>query len=59
MHFGLTEFDLSLITSKRRRVIQEAARYAQEMTGQAFVVVRYLSPLKSAWEPWAVFHPYT
>jgi len=58
VRFGLTEFDLSLITSKRRRVTQEAARYAYEQagTGQVFAGVRYLSRLNPAWELWAVFH---
>lgn len=58
VRFGLTEFDLSLITSRRRRVTQEAARYAYELTGsgQVYAGVRYLSRLDPAWELWAVFH---
>jgi hypothetical protein len=58
VRFGLTEFDLSLITSRRRRVTQEAARYAYELagSGQIFAGVRYLSRLNPAWELWAVFH---
>lgn len=57
VRFGLTEFDLSLITSSRRRVTQEAARYAYELagSGQVFAGVRYLSRLNPAWELWAVF----
>jgi hypothetical protein len=55
---GLKEFDLSLITSRRRRVTQEAARYAYELAGRGhvFAGVRYLSRLNPAWELWAVFH---
>jgi hypothetical protein len=58
VRFGLTEFDLSLITSRRRRVTQEAARYVYELagSGQVFAGVRYLSRLNPAWELWAVFH---
>ena len=58
VRFGLEEFDLSLITSGRRRVTQEAARYAYELvgSGQAFAGVRYLSRLNPAWELWAAFH---
>ena len=58
VRFGFEEFDLSLITSRRRRVTQEAARYAYEMagSGQVFAGVRYLSRLNPAWELWAVFH---
>ena len=58
VRFGMTEFDLSLITSRKRRVTQEAARYAYELAGggQVFAGVRYLSRLNPAWELWAVFH---
>lgn len=58
VRYGLKEFDLSLITSRRRRVTQEAARYAYELasSGQVFAGVRYLSRLNPAWEMWAVFH---
>ena len=58
VRFGLTEFDLSLITSRRRRVTQEAARYVYELacSRQVFAGVRYLSRLNPAWELWAVFH---
>jgi hypothetical protein len=58
VRFGLTEFDLSLITSRRRRVTQEAARYAYELagSGQVFAGVHYLSRLNPAWELRAVFH---
>ena len=58
VRFGLTEFELSLITSRRRRVTQEAARYVYELarSGQVFAGVRYLSRLNPAWELWAVFH---
>ena len=58
VRFGLNEFDLSLITSRRRRVTQEASRYAYEMagSGQVFAGVRYLSRLNPSWELWAVFY---
>lgn len=58
VRFGLTEFDLSLITSGKRRVTQEAARYAYELAdgGQVFAGVRYLSRLNPEWELWAVFN---
>lgn len=58
VQFGLTEFDLSLITSRKRRVTQEAARYAYELAdgGQVFAGVRYLSRLDPEWKLWAVFH---
>jgi len=58
VRFGLPEFDLSLITSRKRRVTQEAARYAYELAGlgQAVAGVRYLSRLNPEWELWAVFH---
>jgi hypothetical protein len=58
VRFDLEEFDLSLITSRRRRVTQEAARYAYELadSGQVFAGVRYLSRLNPVWELWAVFY---
>jgi len=58
VRFGLKEFDLSLITSRRRRVTQEAARYVYELasSGQVFAGIRYLSRLNPVWELWAVFH---
>ena len=58
VRFGLPEFDLSLITSRKRRITQEAARYVYELaeSGQLFAGVRYLSRLDPAWELWAVFH---
>jgi hypothetical protein len=58
VRFGLEEFDLSLITSRKRRVTQEAARYAYKLAdgGQVFAGVRYLSRLNPEWELWAVFH---
>lgn len=58
VRFGLREFDLSLITSRKRRVTQEAARFVYELagSGQVFAGVRYLSRLNPAWELWAVFH---
>ncbi len=58
VRFDLEEFDLSLITSRRRRVTQEAARYAYELagSGQTFAGARYLSRLNPAWELWALFY---
>lgn len=43
VRFDLKEFDLSLITSRKRRVTQEAARYAYELagSGKVFAGVRY------------------
>ena len=58
VRFDLKEFDLSLITSRKRRVTQEAARYAYELagSGKVYAGVRYLSRLNPAWELWALFH---
>lgn len=58
VRFGLTEFDLSLITSRKRRAASWVTRYAYELAGlgQAVAGVRYLSPLNPEWELWAVFH---
>ena len=58
IQFGLEEFDLSVITSRQRRLTQEAARYVYELsnTGLTFAGIRYLSRLNLNWELWAIFH---
>ena len=56
--FGLEDFDLSTITSKQRRVTQEAARFVYELAGpgsMALAGIRYLSRLNPEWELWALF----
>ena len=59
VRYGLTEFDLSVITSSRyRRLTQEVARYVYELSdsGLTFAGIRYLSRQNPNWELWAIFH---
>jgi hypothetical protein len=55
----LEDFDLSTVTSKQRRLTQEAACYVYELAGfghTSFAGIRYLSRLNANWELWAIFH---
>jgi hypothetical protein len=59
-HFGLSELDLSDITSQNRRLTQEIARFVYEQEDEIgrpmFAGVRYMSRLHQDWECWAMFH---
>jgi hypothetical protein len=55
----LEDFDLSTVTSKQRRLTQEAACYVYELADSShtnLAGIRYLSRLNSNWELWAIFH---
>jgi hypothetical protein len=55
---GVTDIDLSSLTSPQRRFTQGIARYIHEVTGpeaQRFAGIRYPSRLNADWECWAVF----
>jgi hypothetical protein len=57
---GITEIDLSLLTSAQRRFTQEVSRYIYEHDGSTessrFAGIRYISRLHASWECWAIFH---
>lgn len=55
--FGLGDFDISAVTSQKRRLTQEAARYIYELadSGLVFNGIRYTSRLNPDWELWAIF----
>jgi hypothetical protein len=58
--FGITDLDLSVLTSQNRRLTQEIARFVYEQCDESgaplFAGVRYLSRLHDQWECWAIFH---
>jgi len=58
VRLGLEDFDLSAITSPRRRLSQEVARYVYELADEghtSFAGIRYPSHLNAVWELWAIF----
>jgi hypothetical protein len=55
---GVTDVDLSSLTSPQRRLTQGIARYIHDVTGpegQRLAGIRYPSRLNGDWECWAVF----
>jgi hypothetical protein len=58
VRLGLEDFDLSAITSLRRRLSQEVARYVYELVDEGytrFAGIRYPSRLNAEWELWAIY----
>jgi hypothetical protein len=58
VRFELEDFDLSVISSKQRRVTQEAARFVYELAGpgsMSLAGIRYMSRHNTKWELWAIF----